>query len=314
MIILAYLIDLIIGDPEKIPHPVVLIGTLISKLERILYNPQHNDTRKFLYGAFLVILVSLIAYSFTWLLIYSLNSIHYLLGLAASIWIISTTIAVKGLANAGAGIAKVLSKGNLSCARKELGFIVGRDTGELDEKEIIRGTVETIAENIVDGVTSPLFFALLGGAPLAIAYRAVNTMDSMLGYKNDRYLYFGRAAARLDDIINFIPARLTGLCISLVSLAIPGISGRNSIKILLRDARNHPSPNSGFAESAVSGALQVRLGGLNYYQGIPSQRPFIGDEINPLDISAIKNSIVILYSVSAVWVLLLTIVQYLLDN
>jgi len=310
-LLFAYLLDQIIGDSSMITHPVILIGRFISKLEDIFYNQQKSNGCKLLVGGVLVCLVLGTTYAFTWLIVYFFTLIHPLLGCLINVWLISTTIAVKGLKDAGLKIKGLLQENNLAKARKEVGYIVGRDTNNMDEKEITRATVETIAENIVDAITSPLFYAFLGGAPLAMTYRAVNTLDSMLGYKNEKYLYFGRVAARVDDIFNYIPARLTGFSIALISFFLPGLSGKNSFEILFRDARQHPSPNSGYSESAVSGALMVRLGGLNYYHGRLSQRPFIGNDIYPLSTDKIDKTNKIMFATATFWVIIFTILNLL---
>ncbi|MFZ7102598.1 MAG: adenosylcobinamide-phosphate synthase CbiB [Peptococcaceae bacterium] len=310
MILGALLIDLIVGDPPYVPHPVIYMGKLINLLEDFLYPPEGSNLNKVFRGGLLVFIVICTVFAGSWVLLRLLAALHPILKTLASIWLISTTIAVKGLGEAGSRIRQLLVNKKIQEARKEVGLIVGRDTHNLDGKEIIRATVETIAENVVDAVTSPLLFAMLGGAPLALVYRAVNTMDSMLGYKNEKYLYFGKVAARVDDLFNLIPARLTGLVIVLISLILPGCSGVNSFKILRRDARRHPSPNSGFAESAVSGATGVQLGGLNYYQGIPSNRPHIGENITPLSTQSIKQTVGILYITALVWSCLLELINW----
>jgi len=310
-ILLAYIVDLIVGDPPRIPHPVIIIGKLISKLDNFFYRNDQSNRYKLFSGGLVVLLILFVTYGFTYSLIHFLNTIHPWLSWLASIWLISTTISAKGLKDVGLEIQKLLKEKNLPEARKKVGYIVGRDTANLDEKELSRATVETIAENIVDGVTSPLFYAFIGGAPLAMTYRAVNTMDSMLGYKNDKYLYFGRIAARTDDVFNFIPARLTGLAIVLVALLLPQFSGREALKIFLRDSKNHPSPNSGYSESAVSGALKIQLGGTNYYQGKKSVRPYMGEPINELNHIMIPNTITIMLAASFFWALILTLINFL---
>lgn len=167
-------------------------------------------------------------------------------------------------------------------ARTSLGMIVGRDTAHLDEPEVVRGTVETVAENIVDAIVSPLFYALIGGAPLAMAYRAVNTLDSMVGYKNDKYLHLGWASARLDDVVNWIPARLTAILL-IVGAWVMKLDAKGAARMVTRDARLHPSPNSGFPESAVAGALGIRLGGHNVYHGVASFRAYMGEATRPME-------------------------------
>jgi len=312
ILISALIIDFFIGDPPKIPHPVILIGKLITKLEAKLYPKAKSSGQKLVAGSFLVLLVLSFTYLITWLLVHTFSQLDSRIGLVMEIWLISTTIAVKGLKEAGEKIRQLLAQGKIREARIAVGYIVGRDTDQLSAKEIIRATIETIAENIVDAITSPLFYAFLGGAPLAMTYRAVNTLDSMLGYRNEKYLYFGRTAARVDDFFNFIPARLTGLFLVIISFLLPGFSGENSLKILTRDRRQHPSPNSGYCESAVAGALKVRLGGLNYYQKQPSRRPFIGDAMGELNLDKIQKTIKLMLTTALVWTISLTIVQVFL--
>jgi adenosylcobinamide-phosphate synthase len=185
-------------------------------------------------------------------------------------------------------------------------MVVGRDTGRLDEAEVTRATVETVAENITDGIVSPLFFAALGGVPLAFAYRAVNTLDSMVGYKNDRYLAFGWASARFDDLCNYLPARLTAFFLLLAAFLLPGFSARGAAEALMRDARKHPSPNSGYAEATVAGAMGIRLGGCNYYFGQPSWRAYMGEERERLAARHIKKTIAMMYAVTIFFVIFLT--------
>jgi adenosylcobinamide-phosphate synthase len=190
-------------------------------------------------------------------------------------------------------------------------MIVGRDTETLDEGEITRGTVETVAENIVDAILSPLFFALIGGAPLAMAYRAANTLDSMVGYKNDKYLDLGWASARFDDIANYIPARLSALFIAIASFLLR-LPFRRPLRTAARYARLHPSPNSGFPESAVAGALGVQLGGLNYYKGVASDRARMGEPLQPLMAEHIRSTVRLMYASSALFVVAVAVVAVLL--
>lgn len=218
----------------------------------------------------------------TALLVLLLYRISPWLAGAAEVWLISTTIASKGLKDAGMAVFTELRQGDIPAARRALGMIVGRDTGHLESPEIVRGTVETVAENIVDAIISPLFFALLGGAPLAMAYRAVNTLDSMVGYKNDKYRDLGWASARLDDVANYIPARITALLLTLCA-ALLRLDWRRCWRTVRRDARLHPSPNSGYPESAVAGALGIRLGGENVYHGVTSFRAYMGDPLRTME-------------------------------
>jgi len=274
----AFLMDTVIGDPRTKLHPVVLMGNLIGWLEQVLYEQEDSDGRKFVKGALLVLLVLLVCYAAA----AGLMHLSYYLPTWGSAlvgaFILSFTISPKSLARAGREIYLLLADGNLAEARKKVGWIVGRDTDELDEAEIARATVETIAENTVDGIIAPLFFFALGGVPLAVLYRAANTMDSMLGYKNEKYLYFGRAAARLDDVLGLLPARITGV-LFVTSAALLGYDAHNAFRIMCRDAAKHPSPNGGYAEATVAGALHIRLGGYNSYFGKKHFRAYMGDAL-----------------------------------
>lgn len=281
LLIAAYVLDLIIGDPRSLPHPVVYMGKAISALERLIRRWVSQPRSLKRAGVLLPLLIAGGAWVLTALLVGLLYGVTPWLGWAAEAWLISTTIASKGLKEAGLAVYVELRKGDLPAARRALGMIVGRDTAGLDSPEIVRGTVETVAENIVDAIISPLFFALLGGAPLAMAYRAVNTLDSMVGYKNDKYRDLGWASARLDDVTNYIPARITALLLTLCALVLQ-LDWRSCWRTVLRDARLHPSPNSGYPESAVAGALGIRLGGENVYHGITSFRAYMGEPLRAM--------------------------------
>lgn len=305
----AVLFDSLIGDPRSRLHPVVLIGNYISLLEKALRRPQHSPGRQLAAGAVLVVIVLLTTYTAVGIVIAGLEQ----LGASAAFWgealILSFAITPRSLAEAGMEICRYLRDGNMEQARFKVGWIVGRDTQRLDEREVTRATVETVAENIVDGIISPLVYFAIGGAPLAFLYRAVNTLDSMVGYKNDKYLYFGRVAARVDDIFNYVPARLTGALLVIASFLL-GYSAQGAAKMIWRDAAKHPSPNSGIAEAGVAGALGVRLGGLNYYGGVASQRAYMGDEVNRLSAVYIQKTVYIMYVATVIGVLLITLIQW----
>ncbi len=298
----ALLFDTLIGDPRGGWHPVVLIGRLISWLEGCLLDASASGCRKQLAGALLVFCTLGTVFSVTYLLVGLFSYTNNWLALAVNMLIVSFTISPRALKESGTEIYLLLKKPDIAAARQKVGWIVGRDTEKLDEGEITRATVETIAENITDGIISPLFYALLGGAPLAFVYRAVNTLDSMVGYKNDKYMNFGMSAARLDDVANFIPARITALLVLVAAMILPGCSSKRALKILLRDAGKHPSPNSGYAEAPVAGALGVRLGGCNYYFGQSSFRAFMGDPVVSLEASHIKKTIYLMYAVTVLFV------------
>lgn len=291
---MAFLIDLAIGDPRCIPHPVVLIGRGVSALEKLLYPRERNGVRERTAGIALVVITVVVVYGVGWVVIGSAYRLSVWVGHAVAIWLVSSCLATRGLARAGIDVFRALMAEDLPLAREKLGKMVGRDTERLPEREVIRGAVESIAENTVDAVVSPLFYAILGGPPLALAYKAINTMDSMIGYRDERYVNFGWAAARLDDIANYVPARIAGVLLSLAAglgallwnrprselprEVRPVVRGmRETWRIMRRDGRKHPSPNGGIVEAAMAGALGVRLGGTNYYCGVPSFRPHLGD-------------------------------------
>lgn len=310
--IAALVIDTIYGDPRSDWHPVVLIGKLISFYENKLYpEPKTSNGNMFLRGMVTVLLVLLTVGLITGLLIWLSVKGGILFYAAMGAVILYFTITPRALCRDGMEIYHLLKAGDIVAARKRLSWIVGRDTENLDESDIARGTVETIAENTTDGIISPLFWFLLFGPVGAMVYRAGNTMDSMLGYKNDRYLYFGRFAARLDDVLNYIPARITFL-LFVASSAILKLDWKNAKKIGLRDAPKHPSPNGGYAEATVAGAMHVRLGGYNYYEGKPEFREYMGDPDTPLKADHIKQAIYMMYGATILFVVLESVLIFFL--
>ncbi|HAQ55292.1 MAG TPA: cobalamin biosynthesis protein CobD [Anaerovibrio sp.] len=294
--ILAFFIDAVMGDPRSKLHPVVLIGNLIAGIEGMLYGKEDSDRKKLVLGGILVVLVLLFTFAVV-------NGIMNLVKMLDNIYVVtlieafflSFTISPKSLAAAGKELYGYLVADDLDNARYKVGWIVGRDTDELTPGEVSRATIETIAENTVDGIIAPLFYFAIGGVPLAFLYRAVNTMDSMVGYKNDRYIYFGRVAARADDVLGYIPARITGL-LFVVSAFILGYDGKKAWKILRRDASKHPSPNGGWAEATVAGALHIRLGGFNSYFGKVHFREYMGDPIEEIGFDHIMKTIRLMYT------------------
>lgn len=297
LLLISLAIDQIIGDPRNIPHPVVLIGKLINVLERGVRAFARTNHWLKLGGLLLVIVVCLSSFASTWGVIWLASKVHPYLGLVIHIWLLATTLAVKSLYQHAIAVAEPLLKMDLPTARAKLSLIVGRDTETLGEQEITRATVETVAENTVDGIVSPLFYAAIGGAPLAMAYKAINTMDSMIGHKDEQYLHLGWAAARLDDLANYLPARLAGLFYIVLSPLTPG-GLKNTVRTILVDAQKHPSPNSGIPEAAVAGALGVQLGGTNYYRGEISCRPLLGLELNKLTPHHIYKALNLTYGVT----------------
>ncbi len=305
-LICAYLVDRIWGDPRSIPHPVILMGHMITWLEKRIRALQLNELQlKWAGLSFPLVLVGG-SYLLVWGVLYGLGKIHPWLAWGMEVWLISTTIATKGLADAGLEIFRHLRNGDLEQSRKSLSMVVGRDTATLDEPEISRGAVETVAENIVDAILSPLFYAAIGGAPLAMAYRAANTLDSMVGYKNEKYFYLGWASARFDDLANYIPARIAAVLL-VIAAWLKGHRASDCWRVIRRDARLHPSPNSGFTEAGMAGALGIQLGGLNYYQGVPSNRAKLGDPTRSIHAQDILETVKVMKLVSLLFLLFLTI-------
>ena len=302
--IIAFFMDMLIGDPNSRWHPVVLMGKLIGVLERWFYRESDSDGKKFAAGAMLVLITLLISYEAAAAVIMLSYQIPWEWGSAAAGGLLlSFTISPKSLAKAGKGIYTLLILGEIEKAREKVGWIVGRDTENLSEAEIVRATVETIAENTVDGIIAPLFFFVIGGVPMAVLYRAANTMDSMIGYKNDKYLYFGRAAARLDDVLNYIPARITGV-LFVFAAWILGFDYRSGYRMMLRDAQKHPSPNGGYAEATVAGALHIRLGGVNSYFGRKSFRAYMGEAIELTAPKHIMECIRMMYTATVMFLII----------
>lgn len=308
----AVIIDRLIGDPRTSLHPVVVIGNFIAWLERQLLNKNNSARLKKFAGTVLVVIVLITVYAAAWIILAVLANIHPWGGYIGGVVLLSFTISPRSLAEAGREIAGYLNDGNMEQARLKVGWIVGRDTAELDIPEVTRATVETVAENIVDGIISPLFYAIIGGVPLACLYRAINTMDSMVGYKNEKYRDFGMVAARVDDIFNYLPARITGLLI-IIAAAILGLDAAGAWRSIKRDAAKHPSPNSGFSEAGVAGALGVRLGGLNYYGGVASQRAHMGEAKIELAPVHIEKTIQIMYIVTTLFIAAAFALKWLLS-
>ncbi|CUU46595.1 MULTISPECIES: adenosylcobinamide-phosphate synthase CbiB [Clostridium] len=289
---IGFVLDLLIGDPNNPLHPVRGIGYVAKKLEALF----RRILRKHLKAAGLIvwILTVSIIFAIVFAIINLSREFNIYFGIILEGILIYFCISSKALVVEGYKVVKFLLINDLDGARKQLSFIVGRDTASLSKEGIIRAVVETIAENMADGVIAPLFYAMIFGAPLAFAYKAVNTLDSMFGYKNDEYIEFGYFPAKLDDIFNFIPARITGMLIILAS-AFLGYDYKNSFKIYRRDRHNHTSPNSAHPEAAIAGALGVQLGGANYYFGKLVSKPTIGDKIKEIDINDVKKTAKVLY-------------------
>lgn len=297
----GFLLDLLLGDTDipHLPHPVVVMGRVIARLEAVLRGVLPKTPRgELAAGCVLAAVLPLGTLAVTGLVCWGGAALHPAIGFFFQTLWCWQALAMRGLAKESRNVYRVLLTEDLPAARKAVGRIVGRDTGGLTGEGIVKATVETVAENFSDGVASPLFFMLLGGAPLAMAYKAVNTMDSMVGYKNDRYLYFGRGAAKLDDVANYIPARLAAL----LWIAASGLAGQDMAgawRIWRRDRRNHASPNSAQCESACAGALGVRLAGPASYFGRVYDKPTIGDALRPIEPEDILRANRTLYTAGA---------------
>lgn len=277
-LLLGFCIDLLLGDPRWLYHPVQAIGALISHLEPPLRRAFPQRLR--LAGAVLVIAVVAITGIVTGGLLFLLHRLHPVAGFVGETIVCWLILATKSLRTESMKVVKALENGTLDDGRKAVSMIVGRDTEHLSEEEVLKAAVETVAENASDGILAPLLFAAVLGPVGGMCYKAVNTMDSMVGYKNDRYLDFGRAAAKVDDVLNFLPARISGFLMCLA--AYLGFDGKNAFRIFFRDRKNHASPNSAHTEAACAGALGIQLGGTHDYFGKPVVKPTIGDDLRPV--------------------------------
>ena len=296
-ILLGYIADLIFGDPYWFPHPVRAIGSFISFFERIIRRIARTAIAQKIAGFILAGVTVGISYAVVWWLIKIALSVNMLLFHILNIFFIYTVLATKCLGQEAKKVYKFLKNGEIDNAREALSYIVGRDTDRLDTQGICRAVIETVAENISDGIVAPLFYLFLGGASLAMAYKAINTLDSMVGYKNERYINIGVASARLDDIANFLPARITALFIVVASF-LSGMNSRHSFLIMIRDGHKHTSPNSGYPESSMAGALDIQLGGPSTYGGRIVEKPYIGDPIDTIHPEHILLSVKIMYITS----------------
>lgn len=309
IIFLAYVLDYFSGDPRWLPHPVVCMGNAIAFFEPLFRRLQKNPLASGgMFALFLMAGAWMIGYGFVKISIL----LHPLLGAVIQILLLFYCFSSASLEKAGMAVLNALHKNDLPQARKKAGIIVGRQTQNLDEKGVTRACIESIAENFVDGFLSPLFFAVIGGVPLALAYKMVNTLDSMVGYKNEKYLYFGRISARMDDAANFIPARIS-VCIiaAATSILISFEKGKNALKTGFSQGRLHQSPNAGFPEGAFAGALRIRLGGPVVYDGKRIENPFIGKEFKDPDIGNIKSACRIMRLASFLAILVSCLILFL---
>ncbi len=312
-IVAGFILDLIFGDPHWLPHPICLIGNLIGFLEKNLRRLlAPGKTALLLGGALMVVIVISLSFAVPYAVLMLAEQVNPWLRFALETIMFYQIFATKCLRDESMKVYTALHNNDLEDARVKLSWIVGRDTKELTTEEVTKGAVETVAENTADGIIAPMFYMFIGGAPLAFLYKGINTMDSMVGYKNDKFLYFGRCAAKLDDVANFIPARITGILMILASYFL-NMNAAGAWKIFWRDRYNHLSPNSAMTESVTAGALNIQLGGDHYYFGKLVHKDTIGDNIRPVvaeDIVAVNN---LLYMTAVISLLLFSLV-YLVNS
>lgn len=302
----GFLLDCVVGDPHFLPHPIRFIGMLISALEKAAR--KLFSKRLVIGGGVLAILVLLISTGVPLALLAVCYRVNLILGIAAESIMCCTLIAAKCLKTESMKVYHAIKKDDTEAARHAVSMIVGRDTAVLDRTGIIKAAVETVAENTSDGVTAPIIFIALGGAPLGFFYKAANTMDSMIGYTNEKYREIGRFAAKLDDFLNYIPSRLTAL-LMILSAGILGFDMKNAFRIWRRDRRNHASPNSAQTESVCAGALRIQLAGDAYYFGELHRKQFIGDKLRKVENEDIRRANRLMYMTSILTLLLCTAVK-----
>lgn len=293
----GFLLDLLLGDPQGFPHPIRLIGGMIARLESLLLGDQDlSDREKFRRGVVLAVLAPAASVLVTGAILILAWKLHTVLGILAETVMTWQILAARCLETESMKVYQCLKRDDLPAARKAVSMIVGRDTECLDADGVARAAVETVAENTSDGVIAPMLYTALGGPVLGFFYKTVNTMDSMVGYKNDRYLYFGRAAARFDDAVNYLPARISALLMILAAfLGGRQFSGKRAFSIWRRDNRKHASPNSAQTESVCAGALGIRLAGDARYFGKIVKKPYIGDPLRPVEAEDIRRANRLMY-------------------
>ena len=305
---IAYVLDLIFGDPQNIIHPVQIIGKMINIGEKSLLEKKYKSDRKYKFFAGMILNITVISLTYGITYLIPRTSENSIILTVAEIYLMYTVFSINSLAREGNRVYNILKEGNIERARKDLSYLVSRDTETMDEKMIIRSTMETISENTVDGIVAPMLYMFLGGLPLSMTYKAINTFDSMVGYKNEKYMDFGKFSAKLDDVANFIPARITGILIVIGSIIL-GYDYKNSLKVFIRDRKNHSSPNSGHAEAGVAGALGVQFGGRVSYFGKEVDKPVIGDKIKDFELEDIKKNIKIMYVASFLSLIVFSVIS-----
>ncbi|MCR4651263.1 MAG: adenosylcobinamide-phosphate synthase CbiB [Lachnospiraceae bacterium] len=313
--VIGFILDMILGDPYVLPHPIRLIGRLISGLEGLLLKEEYDDRKKRVRGMILAVTVVLCTLAVSGVSLLIFYHINKYVGMAAEAVMTYQILATKCLKVESMKVYGCLTSDKpeeerLADARKAVSMIVGRDTDVLDREGVIKAAVETVAENASDGSIAPMLYTALGGPVLGFCYKAINTMDSMIGYKNERYLYFGRTAAHLDDIVNFVPARISA-CLMIIAAFIGGkdLDGRQAVRIFKRDRMKHASPNSAQTESVCAGALGVRLAGDAVYFGKRVEKPYIGDDLRKIEVDDIRRANRLLYLSAWICTIICTVIM-----
>ncbi len=305
-VLAGFILDCIIGDPYWLPHPVRLIGKQISWLEKLIRKKMKNNL--IAGGIILNLTTVLLSGGISFAVLYICYRFNIWLGAAVESVMCFQLIAAKCLKTESMKVYTAIEQNDIEEARKAVSMIVGRDTAVLDDKGIIRAAVETVAENASDGVTAPLFYIMLGGAPLGFVYKAANTLDSMVGYWNEKYRQIGWFSAKLDDILNYIPSRFTAL-LMIAAAPVLGLNGKNAFKIWRRDRLKHASPNSAQTESACAGALMIRLAGDAYYFGELHKKPYIGDNCREVECRDIIRANRLMYGASTAVLIIGTVIR-----
>lgn len=310
MLLVAFILDIIFKDPRLLPHPVIFIGRLIKYSEIVLRKIfRRGIVAETIAGTLLVLFVVSVSFIIPYIILSIFYSINMVLGIVLEVFLCFQILSLGSLKEVAMKVYTELSTGNIIGARKQLNNLVGRDTEELEEKGVIKATIESVAENTNDGIVAPMFYILIGGASFGLLYKAVNTLDSMIGYKTKKYLYFGKVAARLDDILNIIPARITGLLYVLAAL-LSGLNYKQSYSTLIRDRWNHASPNSGYPESAISGALGIQLGGPVSYFGEMVDKKYIGEDMKEPNMEDIPKACMLMTIVSVFALIFMVLIKF----
>ncbi len=308
-IVIGYILDLIIGDPYGLFHPIRWIGSFVRKLEKLLLKETDSNSSKKFKGLLLLLIVMSTSFIIPYVILYIAFKIHIVLFIIIESFMIFQIFATKCLDVETKKVFRALKNNDLKEARHYISYLVSRDTKEMTEEDIIKAAIETISENLADGVIAPICFVMLGGAPLGWFYKSVNTLDSMVGYKNDKFLYYGFASAKFDDVLNYIPARITALIILLSGVFLK-LNVKNGFKMMLRDRHNHASPNSAYPESAAAGLLSIQLGGKASYFGLVSEKPTMGDKIKEVEVNDLKNTSKLLYTTSFIGFVIMLVIKW----